>query len=373
MDLKASRLTIAKILIQGLASSLIIGPDGRSNVQHLHHMLFGPAEKKRDSQAKATLATNKPATDNALPVIRIEQITLENGTVNFRAEVLTDETLVFPLDNIQMAISQLRLFDGNAEVAPASAALSFELGQPNDLPTAYFGCLAKIGLVANGTPLVNSQFRITGFKLDTLGSLIPPATRTTLGATGFDADLALALNTDTISLHASALSDHHVRYEAIKVKGALDAPVVDLGPVLAGMTGRLSMGLLNIGARGLSAGVEIAAGGVDIVKEVGTGALAVGKELGQSAIKVGEGATTRDDKQLKEGLKGATKDTTQLTTGTMKASGSAAGGRLKRSVSDLKGERMVQTWDQGIATRHQAAMRQAQDALTNMSYPPVTD
>lgn len=373
IDLKASDLPIEQILIQGLASSLIIGPDGLSNVQRLHQRLFGPTEKKRVSKAKPSLATDKPASENALPVVRIEQITVENGTVNCRAEALSEEPLIFPLDNIQMAISQLRLFDDNEQVAPASASLSFELEQPEDLPTAYFGSLATIGPVGNGTLLVNSQVRLTGFKLDTLGSLVPPATRATLGATGFDADLALALNTDTIRLDASALSDRHVRYEAIKVKGALDAPVVELGPVLAGMAGRVSRGLFNLGIRGLGAGGGLAAGGVDVVKEVGSGALAVGKNLGQSVLELGAGLVTRDQKPLKKGLEDTTKDTAKLATKAVQGSGSAAGAGLKGSVSGLKGNDMVQAWDKGITARHQAAMQRAQAALAKMPYPPVTD
>lgn len=71
--------------------------------------------------------------------------------------------------------------------------------QPGNLPIAYFGSVTRIGPVGTGMPLVNSQARLTGFKLDTLGSLIPSASRAAAGATGFDADLVLALDTVSIS------------------------------------------------------------------------------------------------------------------------------------------------------------------------------
>ncbi len=52
--------------------------------------------------------------------------------------------------------------------------------------------------------------------------------------------------------------------------------------------------------------------------------------------------------------------------------GSAAGGGVGKSVSDLTGTAAVQAWNKGISTRYQTAMQQAQAALAKMPYPPVT-
>jgi phosphatidylserine/phosphatidylglycerophosphate/cardiolipin synthase-like enzyme len=51
----------------------------------------------------------------------------------------------------------------------------------------------------------------------------------------------------------------------------------------------------------------------------------------------------------------------------------AAGSGLDQSVSDLTGEAALKAWEKSIPTRYQTAMRQAQDALAKMPYPPVTD
>lgn len=82
---------------------------------------------------------------------------------------------------------------------------------------------------------------------------------------------------------------------------------------------------------------------------------------------------TLGSRELKKGLKGATKDTGDLVAASADDTGKAVGGSMTSSVSDLKGDERVQAWDEGISIRHQTAMQQAQEALVKMPYPPVTD
>ena len=172
---------------------------------------------------------------------------------------------------------------------------------------------------------------------------------------------------------ASVLSDRNVHYNAINLSGPLDAPKVELGAVLAGVFSRVSDGLVNMGKRGLGGGFRIAKGGVDVAKELGSGSLNVGKNLGKSVLGIGRGLVTLDQKDLEEGLTDITKGSVAITADSVKRTGTAAGGGLQDSFSDLKGDDVLQAWDNGIPARYQAAMKQAEDALANMPYPPVTD
>ena len=373
IDLASPEIVVKDISAEGFASSVMTNSDGLSNLQKLVEALLETNKPKSKSEAKPAVESKKAAPENKLPPVHFERIQLANGSVKLSDESLTDETLVIPLENILVKVSQLRLFENNQKAKSAAASVSFEMGQPGTLPTAYFGSFSKIGPVSSDVPLVNSQVRITGFKLDTLGSLIPPTTRATVGATGFDATLSLALNSDSIHLKGSALSDRNVRYKALKVQGPLDAPKIEMGVLLAGVYSRVSDGLLNLGKGGLSAGVTIIGTGVNVVGEVGSGVLNVGKSIGSGLIDAGAGLVTFDQEELKKGLSGTTKGTVDVTVDSARGTGSAAGEGVKSSASDLEGGKRVKAWNEGIPERHKKAMEKVPDALSKMPYPPVTN
>ncbi len=371
LDLASPELVIKQVLVQGLASAVTVHRDGSSNLQKLKKMLRGTAKEKGPNKAQPEDETDISTTENGLPAVRIEQIQMESASLHYRDEALTAEALVFPMENLKLNVAQLRLFDNNAAADPAAISVSFQLKQPGKLPTAYFGTVAAMGPVNRGIPPTNAQVRLIGLKLDTLGSLIPPATRTAVGADGLDTGLALALNNGRISLNALALTDRNIRYDTIKVQGSLDAPVVKIAPIFAGVF-RVTDGLLSIGKRGLGTGVSLAEGGFDVAKEVGSGTLKIGKKLVTGLFDTGTGLVTLDQKQVKKGLAGSTRDTIDLSMDSVKGAGMAAGVGLGTSVSDLTGDAALQAWDKGIPSRYQTAMQRAQKALAKMPYPPVT-
>lgn len=373
LDLTAPELVINQVLIERPASSIYVQKDSSTNVQTLKQLFFGASEEQSTDNDAPEATSNTSASKSELPVVRVDQIKIKDGAFNLRDESSTEEPLVFPLRNIQFAATQVRLFGKGASVDPSPVAMSFELEQPGELPTAYFGGLAAIGPIGTGVPLVNSQARLIGFKLKTLGALIPPAADITLGATGFDAELALALDADSIHVDGAVVSDKNVHYDSIKVRGPLDTPEVKMGTLLAGVYSRMGDGLLNLGLKGFGVGASIVEGGLGIAKEIGSGTLKFGKSIGASALEVGTGLATLDKEKVKEGIKDSTKDTVKITSGTIQGSGSAAKGGVGRSVSGLKGDAQLQAWSEGIPERFQAAMQQAQEALAKMPYPPVTD
>ena len=230
-DMASTELVVEKVLLQGLSSSVTMRSDGLTNLQKLKGALFDSADENRPNKEAATAVADTPSLKSVLPTVRFEQILLENGSATYRDEAFADEPLVAVLNQIHMEATQLHMFTDDKSVDPASATLSFELEQPGDLPKAYFGTLAGVGPVGNGIPLVNTQVRLVGLKLETLGSLVPLETRTVLGVTGLDVGMAMALNENSINLNASILTDRNIKYEGITVRGFLDAPVVKNGLV----------------------------------------------------------------------------------------------------------------------------------------------
>jgi|GEM_PF-1415294 len=374
LDMSSKELVVRKVLLQGLSSSMSMRSDGSTNLQKLSDALLGSADKTRPRQDKeeTTADSETPTARVALPAVRFEQILLAGGSVVYRDEAFAEEPLVAVLNNIRMEATQLRLFAEDDGVGPASASASFELEQPGDLPTAYFGTLAKVGPVGRGIPMVNTQGRMIGLKLDTLGSLVPPATRTALGASGLDGGVALAMDADSISLIASVLTDRNIQYEGITVQGSLESPIVEIGPVLAGIYSRVADGLINIGQSGLIAGFNIAEGGVDAAMELGSGAAKVGKNLGKGLFGTIAGLLTLDEQKVKKGVSGTTMGTIDLTIDSVEGTGKVAGGGLKSSASELIGDNRVRAWEKEIPTRYRKAMQNARDALSKMPYPPFT-
>jgi hypothetical protein len=168
-----------------------------------------------------------------------------------------------------------------------------------------------------------------------------------------------------------AVTDRNVRYDTIRVRGPLNAPTVEIAPVLSGVF-RVTDGVLNLGKSGLGAGISIAEGGVNVAKEMGTGALNVGKKLLGGLFDTGKGLATLDAKQVGKGLAGSTVGTIDLSLGALGGAGGAAAGGVDKSVSDLTGSAAVQAWDKGIPKRYETAMQEAEKALAKMPYPPVT-
>jgi hypothetical protein len=353
-------IVVEEVTLKGMSINLVRDKQGRLGLDKLVKAEQAAAEKP-DAAAK----------EKTLPVIQVNKIRLEDGSITVRDSALTGKPMEFPLTKILLGVDQLRLFDENKAADPAAVSVSFQLKQPGKLPSAYFGTVARMGPVGRGVPPINAQARMIGLKLKTLGALLPPATRTALGGDGLDSGMALALDDGRISLDALALTDRNIRYDTIKVRGPLNAPKIEIAPVLSGVF-RVTDGMLNIGKSGLGAGISIAGSSVDVAKEVRSGVVKTGKKLLGGLIDTGKGIATLDTKQVKKGVVGSTAGTIDLSMESVKGAGGAAGSGVDQSVSDLTGSAAVQAWNKGIPTRYQTAMQQAQEALAKMPYPPVT-
>ena len=374
LDLASPELVVDDLRMLGLNAAVRIDATGGSNLQQLKTALTNRPRAAGKRKPHEISEVSRSAADRALPVIRLDRVHLENGALDYRRSTLEGTAYVFPLDKIQLAATGLRMFDHQATADPASLSISYALIQPGTLPDAQYGALATVGPLGGSVPRVNAQICYTGVKLDTLGSLVSPATRSTLGAEGFDASLALALDKKSINLYGTVLSDAGISYDAIHVQGPLNSPKVEMGPVFAGVFSHVSGGVFNLGKGGLDAGISVVESGVDVAAKAGSGTWEIGKNIGSNLLKIGTGLIAMDHGQMEKGLLGTTTGTLGLTVKSVADTGKAAGGGLTKSVSRLSGDDgAMRAWDQGIATRHRAAMQQARTALAKMPYPPVTE
>ena len=356
-------IVVEELTLKGMSINLVRDKQGQLGLAKL--------VKTEEPAAETADKADAPSQERDLPVVNVKSIRLEGGSLTVQDSALTGKPMVFPLKDIRLLVDQLRLFDENKGADPAAVSFSFQLKQPGNLPNAYFGTVARMGPVGRGVPPINAQTRMIGLKLKTLGALLPPDTRTALGGDGLDSGMAIALNNGRISIDALALTDRNIRYDTINVRGPLDAPVVEIAPVMAGVF-RVTDGVLSIGNSGLATGVSVAQGSVDVAKEVGSGTVKMGKKLLGGLFDTGKGIATLDANKTKKGFDDSTKGTIDLSMDSVKGAGGAAGGGLDKSVSDLTGSAAVKAWDKGIPTRYQTDMQRAEKALAKMPYPPVT-
>jgi hypothetical protein len=133
-----------------------------------------------------------------------------------------------------VAVDRLRLFEENKGGDPAAVSVSFQLNQPGKLPAAHFGTVARLGPVGRGVPPQRTGSHDRP-QAENTGSVASTGHAHRLGGDGLDSGMALALNDGRISLDALALTDRNVRYDTIHVRGPLNAPKIEIAPVLSGV------------------------------------------------------------------------------------------------------------------------------------------
>jgi len=366
-DFSSAEYLLDDISLQGFTTSIIIHKDGASNIQQLFASLLGLSDGEFSE-----VGTDVSSESSFSPIIRIGQVDINGGTLTLHDEALMEQSLNIFLEKISIQVEKLSLFDPASDADPASIKATFELLQPEGLPTAYFCGFATLGPVGNEIPNLNSQTRLVGLKLDTLGSLIPTAERKALGASGLDAGTSLSLNSDSIKLHGRALTDRYIIYDTINIQGPLSAPKVKIGALLAGFN-RIKGGLVNLGKDSLFASFDIGKAGVNVTKGVGVGAYRLGKHLGGHLFNVGAGLLTLDAAKVGAGVIGTTSGTVGLTSDMIKETSTTTAAGLKNSASSLQGSSSITIWEEEIPERYRMTMIQAQAALAEMPYPPVTE
>jgi uncharacterized protein involved in outer membrane biogenesis len=95
-------IVVEEVTLKGMSINLVRDKQGRLGLDKLVKA-EKPAAEKPDAAAK----------EKTLPVVQVNKIRLEDGSITVRDSALTGKPMVFPLTNIHVAVDQLRLFDEN--------------------------------------------------------------------------------------------------------------------------------------------------------------------------------------------------------------------------------------------------------------------
>jgi hypothetical protein len=97
-------IVVEEVTLKGMSINLVRDKQGRLGLDKLVKA-EKPAAEKPDAAAK----------EKTLPVVQVNKIRLEDGSITVRDSALTGKPMVFPLTKILLAVDRLRLFDENKD------------------------------------------------------------------------------------------------------------------------------------------------------------------------------------------------------------------------------------------------------------------
>lgn len=267
------------------------------------------------------------------------------------------------LTNEFLSVENLMVFGKQDGAEAAEIELNFSLNQE-----ALLTLLARVGPVGAGVPDVNAEAKLSGFMLGSVGPLVPPGVRETVGANGLDLKLDLALTAETIDLTGTAITDKGHDYP-VHVAGPLKKPTIELG-IFSAVAGRLTGGALNLAGGTAGAALDVAEG-------VGGGAVDLAKGAGSTVGKVGGGllgavkaAATLDVGELKDEMKEATVGAVQEAGDAVQEAGGTVVDTAKDGMGSVKGDKKTMKWLEGVPARHAEDVAAARAALEAKDFPP---
>jgi hypothetical protein len=354
----ADRLRIGALVALAPSAILIRHADGRSNLDEAIGRLT----------AVAAAVTGPPATAagrQASPPISLELSHLR--VVDARAEVhdgvIADEAVAVRVDGIHLGIDDAWLHP--AAGAPATTArfrLDARIQQPIPHPTALVAVRGQVAPWSGGIPTGDGALALTGFAFATVEALIPPATRTAVGAEGFDLGAHVVLTAETLQAEGALVGDRGVTLP-FRIGGTATAPVLAGSPLLRGAMNRLGGGAWNLGQGVVGGGIELVSGGAGAVRDLGGGLLSAGVDMGGGLARMVGGALTLDGEAIGAGARRATVGAA----GSIGGGVGAAGGGIVESGSGtlgaLGGSRERDPWRVAIPERHASAVLRADRVL----------
>lgn len=276
--------------------------------------------------------------------------------------------LEFEIRDLGLSIRDLTAFSAEPAAPSSSVELRASVAQ-GDHPDAQVGLVAMLGPISAGIPDLNAQVLLTGLMLETLGSLVPPGVRQSLGANGMDVGAGIALNARSIDLEGAVDTDAGHSYSLL-VKGPLAKPEVELGPLMFAVVGRLAGGVGNLTAGTAGAAINVAEGMAGGATEIGKGAAGLVGNVGGGLLRTAAGAATGDLGKIGEGLKGATSDAVKDATGAVGDAGGRMADKANEGVQSATGSRRTADWLQALDERHHERLTVAREALGAMPFPP---
>ena len=139
-------IVVEEVALKGLSLNLVRDKKGRLGLAKLVKAEEPAAETKTtDKQPGAAGKADAPLQERALPIVQVNKIRLEDGSLTIRDSALTGKPMVFPLNDIQVAVDQLRLFDGNAATDPV-VSVPCKLGQIEQRSASAFWEMPRFDL-----------------------------------------------------------------------------------------------------------------------------------------------------------------------------------------------------------------------------------
>jgi hypothetical protein len=300
--------------------------------------------------------------------VYLGELALKDFGVTYTDAVLAKESMDFVVTDLNLEIDDAMAFLEEIPVEASAVELNAALAQ-GDLPAAPLTLLARVGPMGSGVPDVNAQARFSGFMLDTVGPLIPPGVRETLGAEGLGLELRLALTEDAIDLAGEAITDKGHDYP-VRVRGPLSKPEINLG-IFGAVAGRLTGGVFNLAGGTAGAAADVAKGATEGAADLAKGAGDVVGKMGLGLFSTAKAAVTLDLDEVGNGVR-------ETTVGAVQEAGDAVASTTddlvdtaKEGVRSVKGDKATMKWLEGTRERHAEGVATARAALENMPFPPT--
>lgn len=377
--MRDNTVTLERFAMEGLRAHVVRNTNGVLNVARLGG---GPPPAPPEPESAEAASPEPEAAEEAdsAPVveppdaeppvgfllgamaIRDVQVTYTDATLG------KGEPMQFDVADLDLAVTNLMAFLADPPAPAASVDVALRLGQ-GESPDARLAMIARVGPIGAAVPDVNLQAELTGLMLDVLGSLVPPATRQALGAQGVDLGVDLAMNQESIDMKGVVETSGGHTYPLI-VRGPLDRPKVDLGPLAFAVAGRLFGGVGNLTTGTAGAALDVAQGVTGGAKEIGEGAVGVVDNVGGGLLKSAGGLLTGNLGQVRGGLKGATTETVRGAATAVGDATSKVEGGAKEGVRSVGGASRTSAWVEAIDSRHQEKTEVARQALADMPFPP---
>jgi hypothetical protein len=313
-------------------------------------------------------AAGRQEGDAAPTGLYLGELALKDFGITYSDAALAREPMTFVVKDLGLDVQDLMVLLAVPPTAFSSVQLDASLEQ-GEYPPALLTLLARVGPIEAGLPAVNAQAKLSGFMLDTLGSLVPPGVRTTLGANGAGIRLSLALDPEFIDLQGRVESDAGHDYP-VYVRGPLAKPEVNLGPIAMAVAGRLTGGVANLTVGTAGAARDVAVGVTSGAEDLAKGAEEVAGKVGEGLFKSARAALTLDLGGVEEGLKQATLDAASEAGQTVQEAGGGMADTAREGLSSVKGDKATTAWLEGTPERHARDVEAARTALQKMTFPP---
>jgi hypothetical protein len=187
-------IVVEEVTLKGMSINLVRDKQGRLGLDKLVKA-EKPAAEKPDAAAK----------EKTLPVVQVNKIRLEDGSITVQDSALTGKPMVFPLTDIHVAVDQLRLFEENKGGDPAAVSGLFPIETTRQAAGRPFWNRRPPGPGRSRCPSLQRTCSHDRPQAENTGSVASTGHAHRLGGDGLDSGMALALNDGRISLDALAL------------------------------------------------------------------------------------------------------------------------------------------------------------------------